>query len=759
MVGNLHYNSSRLMGSKTMATRLLADPADLAKKQAHISVQRYFEISLLLMLGTSFITLAGTHKLDFPSMVAVAAALLLKLWSYVREADYSLAPRTVTRIAIFYIFFYGLDFLIFTEGPTLLDHMLAATVHLVLFATIIKVFSARTYRDYAYLVTLSFMMMLASAILTVGTSYLAGFAFYVLFSISTFISYEIKRAAEAARRPVQGPYASPAQNRTAIEKALSTATVGLALGIVGLASILFFVIPRYRTGYLTGLGAERQNITGFSESVSLGDIRKILKSNSVVMRVIPNGDSRRFQGIKWRGVGLTSFDGSHWFNDNTAQAPLFPVYSAPGFLSHFVVPNPPAWRNKVRRPLQYRVLLSALSTDIIFAAYFPSELTGRLRFITYDQTQSLRNPAHGYAPFGYDVISDAELPSPTELRSASAELPNEIRLLYLRLPEKTDPRLAELAQKVSASATNNYDRAFAVQLYLRNNYGYSLDPPAIEPQDPVGSFLFNSKTGYCEYFAAAMALMVRTLGIPSRVVNGFQTGSFNRLGGDFVVRARDAHSWVEIYFPKYGWIPFDPTPADPNAVVGGGWGALDDYIDAANLFWGEWVIDYDFGHQVGLARTIEQESHQFQQDFQHRIQRLQRQTIRVAFAMEGWLMSHKLLVFIFMVIILAALITEGKTVSVAELRFLWAWRFHQGELALGPREAALTYQRFLTILKKRGYKKSPSQTPREFALSFVGSQLNAGVQEFTRLYNAFRFGRHTVSLVRLRELLDDLGRK
>ena len=736
-------------------------PADFVKKQAHISVQRYFEISLVLMLGTSFITLASTRKLDFPSIVIVIAALLLKLWSYVRDADYSLAPRTVTRLAIFYVFFYGLDFLIFSAvpGSTFLDQMLAATVHLVLFATIIKVFSARTYRDYGYLVTLSFMMMLASAILTVGTSYLAAFAFYVLFSISTFISYEIKRAAEFAARPAQGPYPSPAQNRTAIEKALSTITVGLALGIVALASILFFVIPRYRTGYLTGLGADRQNITGFGEKVDLGDMRKILKSNAVVMRIIPQGDPRRFLGIKWRGVGLTSFDGKQWFNDNTAQTVLHPVSTSPGFLSHFVIQGANASPSLVRHPLQYRVLLSALSTDVIFAAYFPSELSGRLRLITYDETLSLRNPLHGYAPFGYDVISDASLPSPSELRLASVELPQDIRLLYLRLPDKIDPRIADLARKVSASAANNYDRAIAMQLYLRNNYGYSLDPPAIQPGDPVGSFLFNSKTGYCEYFAAAMALMVRTQGIPSRVVNGFQTGSFNRLGGDFVVRARDAHSWVEIYFPRYGWISFDPTPADPNAVLGGGWGALDDYIDAANLFWGEWVIDYDFGHQVELARNIEQQSRQFQESFQHRRQRLERQGIRLAFVLEGWLMAHKVLVLLIMVAILAALLAEGKTISVAELRFLWAWRFHQGDLALGPREAALTYQRFLNILRKKGYRKTPSQTPREFALSFVGSQLSAGVEEFTRLYNAFRFGRARVSLTRLRELMEDIGKQ
>jgi len=108
-----------------------------------------------------------------------------------------------------------------------------------------------------------------------------------------------------------------------------------------------------------------------------------------------------------------------------------------------------------------------------------------------------------------------------------------------------------------------------------------------------------------------MVVMLRTLGIPARLVNGFQTGSYNRVGQDFVVRARDAHSWVEVNFPQYGWISFDPTPADPNPLVPG---TLDDYLDAAGLFWNEWVINYDFFHQVRLVSELEQDSHRYYGD-------------------------------------------------------------------------------------------------------------------------------------------------
>ncbi|MBZ5516977.1 MAG: DUF3488 and transglutaminase-like domain-containing protein [Acidobacteriia bacterium] len=659
-----------------------------------------------------------------------------------------LAEGTVTRLAVFYIFFFALDFLIFSVGPTLLDSLLAATVHLILFTAVVKVFSARTYRDYAYLATLSFMMMLASAILTVGTLYLACFTFYVLSAISTLISYEVKRSVENSVRPPEGPFRVPAENRTAIEKALSTATVGLAAGIVILASVLFFVIPRYRTGYLTGLGMEAQNITGFSGTVNLGDIRKILRSNIVVMRVMVEGGPRLYQGVKWRGVGLTSFDGKNWYNDNTEQSLV-----SPASYQRYVIPHPTGW--EMHRPglLRYRVLLSPVSTDVLFAAAVPREILGRIRAVTQDQTESLHYPGHDYSPLSYEVLSDTGLPRPEELRGASNEYPEEIRRVYLALPD-LDPRVADLATQVTASASNNYDRSLALEQHLRSNYRYTLDPAGIEPSDPIASFLFKAKAGYCEYFAAAMAVMLRTQGIPTRLVNGFQTGTYNRVGRDFIVRGRDAHSWAEVYFPKYGWIPFDPTPADPNPVLPG---AFDDYLDTASLFWNEWIINYDFAHQARLALEVERNSRQFQQDFQRRIRRFQRQAIRLAYRVEGWLMSHKLLVFLFMLAILATLIGAEKGSSIAELRFRLEWRFRRRDRALSPAEATLTYGRFLKVLHQKGFRKPSSQTPREFAFSFLGTRLSWPVLEFTRLYNALRFGRAAVSLARLRALINEIA--
>lgn len=718
------------------------------ERQSRISVQRYFEISLLLMVTMGFLTVATTGKLDAVSIIVVSVALGIKLWSYFRGVDYTLRPKTVTRISIFYIFFYGLDFLIFAGGPTPVDRLLAATVHLVLFIVVILVFSARTYRNYGYSAALSFAMMLASAVLTVGTTFLVFFTLYLLFAISTFISYEIKRGMESARRTPEGPYRLPEHNRKAIEKALVTAALGLATGIFLLAAVLFFVIPRYRTGYLTTLSMQTQNITGFSETVNLGDIRKILRSPMVVMRVMPEGNLRSYVGVKWRGVTLDSFNGRRWFNDNADRISV----SAEAY-QRFILPPPDGWEHRPHHPLHYRVLRAALSTDVLFAAAEPRELTG-VRLLSQDETGSLHNPQNLSVPFAYDVVSDIGLPPARELQKSSTQYPDEIRLVYLRLPHTMDPRVSELARTITASATNNYDRAAAIQLYLRSKFKYTLDPPAIEPEDPVGSFLFRSKSGYCEYFAAAMAVMLRTLGVPSRLVNGFQTGSYNRIGKDFVVRARDAHSWVEVYFTGYGWIPFDPTPADPHPVLPGEW---DDYLDTAALFWNEWIINYDFGHQVQLARQVEQDSRNFQQIFRRRFERLKRQGIRSAFHLEGWLMSHKLLILAMMIVVLAGLILTDKSGTLAEWRFLLTWKFARRDTALSAREATLTYQRLLSALQKKGFRKKPSQTPREFAFSFLTTPLGPGVMEFTKLYNVLRYGQDSVPLARLREILEKIS--
>lgn len=720
-----------------------------AKHQATTAVDRFFAFSLLLMLGIGFVTLASTGKLDLISVTLVFGALAARLWGYAAGWNLSISSQTVTRLALLYIPFFILDFLFLSSGETSLESMLNATVHLVLFVTVAKVFSAVTRRDYAYLATLSLLMMLASAVLTINTTFLVFLTLYILFAIATLISYEIKRSIETSRRSASTPPLVPGERR-ALERALERTAAALGLGIVAAASVFFFVIPRYRSGYFTGLGTHPENITGFSGSVKLGDLSRIMRSNAVIFRVLPEGNLREYIGVKWRGVALDTFDGKHWYNDNTRQTAVQPVSRG-----RFVIPREPGADNRPEKALRYKLLLSPISSDVVFAAAFPRLITGRMHLLTVDETDSLHYTHYALSPLQYEVVSQVGLPSPATLRGATNTYSQKLRFLYLRLPPRLDPRIQRLAQKVTSRADNNYDRAVTIRAYLRGNFGYTLEAQKIDPSDPLGSFLFKTRKGYCEYFASAMTVMLRTLGIPARLVNGFQTGSYNHLGKDFVVRARDAHSWVEVYFPGYGWIPFDPTPPDPHPVIVSD---LDNYVDTLTLFWNEWVINYDFSHQARLATQVEVQTHTFQQDVHHHFDSLRGQLTRITLTLERGLVMHPFLLLLVILGTAAGFALAAGRWSLQELKFFWRCNLLRADLPVTLQDATFSYHHFLKILRKKGYQKLPSDTPQEFVQKIEPPALAGKAAEFTRLYNATRYGGEHPSLPIWRGLLQELSR-
>lgn len=711
-------------------------------------MQRFFEISLLLMLATGFVTLSTTGKLDGVSIALFSAALGVKLWTYARgESGFRLSLKTVNRVCTGYLVFLAFDLAVIESGSILANRMLAATVHLILFITVMKVFSARRYRDYLYLAALSFLMILASAVLTVGPAFVVGLAVYVLFSICMLISFEIKSGMDHAADPPPGPYPRPETNRAAVEVSLAVAALGLALGIAAVSSLLFFAIPRIHTSYLGRFAGTSGTVTGFASSVRLGEIGAMLRSNRVVMRVEPEGSPGRFEGIFWRGVALTGFTGRSWYGTRSGWTELRPAGQ-----QTFLLPPSPERLDRDHRLLRYRVLISDVPADVIFAAARPVELAGPFAAINVDGAGSIRRTQVGDGPVEYSAVSDAGVVPPAQLRRDNARVPEAIAREDLELPP-LDPRIAALARRITASASNNYDRAFAVETYLRRNFGYTLNPQGILPSDPIGSFLFRSKEGYCAYFAAAMAVMLRTLGVPARVVNGFRTGEYNPVGRDFVVRARDAHSWVEVYFPGSGWATFDPTPL-------GGAGAstpnrLEDYLDAASLFWSEWVVNYDAQHQALLGQKAEARYSKFYSGSMRRLRAGFAAATRGSRKALAWVRLH-------------ALPLGGVGLILGLALWLlphlgWLRDRHFGRLVrrnqVPESEASIAYVRLLRALGRNGIERAPSETPRELAASLAASQAGASVTEFTRLYYEMRFGKRSVAPRVFAGLIRELKRK
>ncbi|HET8667619.1 MAG TPA: DUF3488 and transglutaminase-like domain-containing protein, partial [Terriglobales bacterium] len=517
---------------------------------------RLFELSLFLLLTTGFTALATTGALDFISVVFVSTALLVRAFFLLGGRAIAIPEKYDAWFSLAYVVFIVCDYFLISEK------FVTATVHLVLFSMVIKLFSIRRDRDYLYLAVLAFLEVLAACVLTVDTVFVVVFAVFVLLSVLTFASFEIKRSWSASQQ--EGvPNGGPERRARIFTRSLTATVFALVAGLLILASLLFFVLPRVTTGYLARMAHKSRIESGFSEEVRLGQIGEIQQSSAVVMHIQIQGDSTGAHDLYWRGLSLGLFDGRQWFNPLQRR---IAGASAPGrYDLHSIEAK---WRTdqgeSSARPrgemISYRVLMEPIGTNVFFLAPTPAILDGDYRSVSVDSGGAVFNADADRTIGQYRAVSDIGKPSADELRSRSNVYPAAVALRYLQLP-KFDPRIRKLAEEVTRSSPTPFDKATAIEHYLSTTYGYTLQLPRNMPADPLANFLFERKRGHCEYFASAMAIMLRTAGIPSRVVNGFRGGEFNSITGSYIIRARDAHSWVEAYFPGYGWASFDPTPA------------------------------------------------------------------------------------------------------------------------------------------------------------------------------------------------------
>ncbi len=357
------------------------------------------------------------------------------------------------------------------------------------------------------------------------------------------------------------------------------------------------------------------------------------------------------------------------------------------------------------RSIRYRVLMEPIGTNVFFLAEKPQSLTGHFRQLSVDAGEAVYDLDLDHPINRYDAESQLPEIDSDELRLATNTVPEGMEQ-YLK-PGPLDVRISKLAEEITASAPSNYDKAVALEQYLSTHYRYTLELPGSVPRDPLANFLFERKKGHCEYFASSMAVMLRSLRIPSRIVTGFRGGEFNDLTGQYVVRASDAHSWVEAYFPGSGWISFDPTPAGA-APARSGWSRMELYVDAAASFWREWIINYDVSHQRTLGKDAATSGRQFLDEVRQWLRRQHRAMLRSArHAHEHitkfparWLGG-----LIGFAALLITLFNLGRLVSGLRARSL---RAHPER---APREsAALWYERMISRMARLGWCKSPSQT-------------------------------------------------
>ncbi|MGE0405075.1 MAG: DUF3488 and DUF4129 domain-containing transglutaminase family protein [Candidatus Korobacteraceae bacterium] len=739
-----------------MASLPVATAATAPRSPEAALVERYFQGSLFLLVATGFATLAGTGKLDIISVVGVSLALGIRAILLIRNHAVVIPERWTSIGTMLYLLFFALDFLLLSRS------YVTASVHLVLFSMVVKLFSIQRERDHLYLIILSFLSVLSASVLTVDTTFLISFCLFFVIAVVTFLSMEIRRSLAAAG---SGPrsLATPA-SLTPLTHSLSAVGILLSVGTLVTSLGLFFLLPRLSAGYLSSYSPRNEFVSGFSESVELGEIGRIKQSNTVVMHIELNesespAEKSAIAGadLKWRGVALTHFDGSLWYNPADQLMEI-----ATGAGGRFDL-----WRPQLRKsnaaamngehrfhPLRYRVVMEPVGTNVLFLAPVAASVQSRIRELGIDANGSVYNLDRRRITESYEATSMLPHTTPGLLRNRSGDAPPEVVAAYTQLPEELDPRIRELAQRVTSTATTDYDKTVAIENYLTSNLGYSLQMAASRPRDPLAYFLFERKEGHCEYFASSMAVLLRTLGIPSRIVNGFRAGEFNDLTGKYIIRGRDAHSWVEVFLPAYGWVSFDPTPPDPSPSRNT-WARLLLYLDAGREFWREWVINYDFLHQRTLSTTVSRKSHQIAEDvrlwarhhYQSLVDRARSAQERASQAPLRWgAMALLALALVVLLLNLRRILRGVRNLRLAR------------DPAHAPQAAAsLWYQRMTRTLARRGLSKQPTMTPAEFVEAIAEPDLRKSVATFTEHYERARFGDSPEHARRLPELYEEVA--
>jgi len=449
--------------------------------------------------------------------------------------------------------------------------------------------------------------------------------------------------------------------------------------------------------------------------------------------------------LKWRGMALSEFDGRTWSNPRMPSERLEP--DAGRLL---VLANPTVAPGEGGHTISYAVHLEEVSSDALFFGGKPEYL--RIDSLVFrnalDNYRVRFSDSHNLS---YQVYSRVEPPRPDSDVNLdfTASLSPELRKQSLQLPRNLDPRIIELTQSVVGNEASPMVRARLIEKHLRTHYGYTLELPPAEPADPLAFFLLHRKKGHCEYFASSMAVMLRIAGVPSRVVTGFQSGVYNPISGSQLIRTSDAHAWVEAWIPRRGWTTFDPTPPDPNPPRISMWTRLGFYADAAEVFWQDWVLNYNLDRQLQLATRMSQSSRRSSGSWMDRV-----------FAVPRW--WNALLEFGKRYAILL-----GSLALILPLVWFFGrdglrwWKTRQRVIKAQrgqahPSDATMLYERMLNVRRRRGVVKPPWLTPFEFARVLQEPELAVLVEDLTTAYNELRFGGRAEAAGRMVQLLERL---
>jgi hypothetical protein len=653
-------------------------------------------IDLLLLITAHALVLCGlfcvilTHEIPVPLWLLALAAHPVSILRKPKQGSYFFNSILVLS------FSYALFLFFVLQTPFLI-----AFTQFLIVVQAIKLFHLEKAKDYFQLAGLSLLTVLAAAGLTSQLYYLFFLFLLLLFGIWFLFLLQLKRARE------QHPdLHHPPRSLTA--PSLFMGITGVALCSFIITILIFFTLPRIT---LSVSGRERWGTTssGFSDVVDLGSVGPVRLDNRVVMRVeLPQLSERPPLPLYWRGMSFARWDGQVWKKEATAEK-LFRERGGRISLSRGAGST---------KAIYQIIMLEPLGTDILFCLHPALEILGNFPHLLVDEGGGIHLPSPPQERYTYEVYS---APKPGEQRyQGSAEKPAEI---YLQLPEEKKAVVA-LAREIVAKARSPKEKIDCVLAYLQSNFTYSLNPKRDKRFLPLEDFLLHSREGYCEHFATAAAVLLREAGVPTRLAGGFLQGEWNSLGRYFMVRQRDAHTWIEAYLPDKGWVPFDPTPAAETPAFVPVIASFYRYYDFLKLEWNRYIIRYSRRDQIRVLLALHQKVMGL---------RLFPHSSPFPGAREKAARPSS---YLLAAVALAAFI----------LFIAWRWKKRQRQLGahgMGkPPSGIAFYLMMLKVLERKKMPKRATETPFEFAdrVGRVQATISPSLERITSLYYRVRFG-------------------
>jgi len=536
-------------------------------------------LSAIGLVGVASATLAMTGQILGPAVVLQAAALLAAVALRERPLAWQRGP-VWPNVGLAAVVLASLG--LFARGSP----ALIVLAHFAFLTQGLQLLDARPRRSEFLLVALALFQVVLASNLTDSLLFLPLLAIFLPTAVWTLLVHTLRtEALEAGDAEGAVRAIGPGLLRTTLFA--SSVSLLVALG-------LFLVLPRLQAGFVRssflGHGGPR---AGFSDQVALGDLGRIRGDPRVVLRVTTLRGTPPAAGLGyWRGLAFDRFDGRTWSLSSSRRLPL------PGDPELGLDVLPARGRAPIHASRVEQIVRESVTAGVIFASGDPVRIEGPLGRLERDSTGGLYAPAGAEGRVRYAIASDARPRDLDALRTDHVSLPGPDGARYLALPALGE-RVLALAQSAVAGSRTDLDRALALESYLRRTGRYTDVPPTLDPDDPVSPverFLLGERAGHCEYFASAMVVMARSLGLPARLVNGFAGGRENPIGGFLELTGSDAHAWVELHFERAGWVAFDPTPPDLR-LRGASALSLGERIEALRsaleLWWFDHVVEFD----------------------------------------------------------------------------------------------------------------------------------------------------------------------